>query len=374
MLRFFRKQTGTPFWGRNLVTRKDRAKRLLEETLAGLGNPDVPTMTLLYKCQEISRLLELGEEATWIDSELIGYPPFDLGSSSSEKDITFPRYRVLNLPATATTPVESLIPNRVDFQKIPMTAPFYVSFACGILETARSPVTLSFDMLFKTPSDERDYRFSGPKQIPARFNAQLSVDAMRGIVFSIRGRVGTFAAAHYSALSFENSASNIMDATRNLLADRLQKLHPPTLDLINETLDKQQKSTDPLEWRDVLENTRTILRRITGVLIKKPILPDGASVPEEGETNKKTTLILDWVRTRLGKEYDKEIKYVDSFLSTLAIQQDALIGLINKPIHKEVTYVTRGDVDRIVLATLLWIADLTAILDKAGYDWSSVHV
>lgn len=331
-------------------------------------------MALLYQCQEVARLLELEwDELFWIDMELEGYPPQDL-NSLVEQDEAFgkyrvPYYRILKLPAKATTPIDSAYPFQVQYQDHPMTVPFHITSPCGELENADKPISISFDMVLDAPKETRSLAMRREKKIPARFSTTLSVDKMRGIAYAIRGRVNRFASSHHIALSFETSLSSMVDATRNLLADKLQKIHPPTLDFIEETLKKQECSTDAIQWRDVLENTRTILRRLTGILLKEGMIPEGKTRPPEGETKNKTRMILNWVRLKLGEDEDRELDHLTATLDVIQTQKSTLIGLINKLGHGEVDRVSKGEVDRVLLTTITWTANLIHILDKAGYNW-----
>ncbi|MHA2374448.1 MAG: hypothetical protein ACXAEB_15685, partial [Candidatus Thorarchaeota archaeon] len=275
------------------------------------------------------------------------------------------------LPAVVTAATESLVPFQIDYQKMPMTAPFYITSPCGELEAARMPMTISFDMLFDRPQGRWGSSSRDSQKIPARFVAKLEIDKMKGIVYAIRGRVNRFASSHRTALNFENSLSQMVDSTRNLIADRLQRTHQPLLDFVDETVRKQESSSDPIQWRDILENTRSILRRFTGVILKESMIPEGRSRPAEGETNNKTRMILDWVRNQVGENNDRELNHISTTLNAIQAKQTALIGIINKFQHGEVDDVSKGEVDRLLQNTILWIADILHILDKAGYDWDS---
>ena len=48
-------------------------------------------------------------------------------------------------------------------------------------------------------------------------------------------------------------------------------------------------------------------------------------------------------------------------------QEKRLIDMINKQGHGEMSKVTKGEVDRTMLGTILWMTDLAAALDRAGF-------
>ncbi len=359
-----------------MTTRKERARGILENVLDDRGNPDVATMDLLYRCQDVVRLLDLDQtESAWIDLELMGYPLQHMDSSeeSLSHGQLFPQYRIPMLPATGSTPMQSPIPFHVQSINAPTAFPFRIIVPCGFLESSKSPMELLYSTTIPKPKDRYDLR-NIPENMSVTFSAKLSVDRMRGIAQAIRARVSSFATAHYTALHFETPLQSIFDATRNLLADRLNRLHPPTLDLITETVSKQEGSADPVEWHDVLDKARTILRSFTTKLLRDSMIPQGKSRPADAYTNKKASMILEWAKSRIDASVKGESKYILKTFDALKAQKTTLIKMINKHGHADFfPEVTKGEVDRILLMTVVWMSDLIAILDRAGYDWDVIE-
>jgi len=63
------------------------------------------------------------------------------------------------------------------------------------------------------------------------------------------------------------------------IANTIGVLAPPTLDLLNDIVEKLKKSRSPEELRVILETLRTILRRVTSVLITKEMLEENEEMP-----------------------------------------------------------------------------------------------
>jgi hypothetical protein len=364
------------WWQGAMKTRKEHARVILESVLDDRGNQGVTTMDLLYRCQDVARLLDLDQtESEWIDLELMGYPLQHIGSSkeSLPHGQRVPQYRMPMLPATGSTPMPSVIPFHVQYFNAPTAFPFCIAHPCGFLESSKSPVELSYSTTIPKPKDRYDLG-NTPDNISVTFSAKLSVDRMRGIAQAIRARVSSFATAHYTALHFETPLQSIFDATRNLLADRLNRLHPPTLDLITETVSKQEGCSDPVEWHDVLGKVRTILRSFTTKLLRDSMIPQGKTRPADAYTNKKASMILEWAKPRMDASVKGESKYILKTFEVLKAQKTMLIKMINKHGHADFfPEVTKGEVDRILLMTVVWMSDLIAILDRAGYDWDVIE-
>lgn len=364
------------WWQGAMKTRKEHARVILESVLADRGNPSVTTVDLLYRCQDVARLLDLDQtESVWIDLELIGYPLQHMGSSkeSLSHGQLVPPYRMPMLPATGSILMSSTIPFNVQDFNYRTAAPFCITHPCSFLESSKSLATLSFSTIVAKPKERFALR-NMPEKAVVMYSAKLSVDRMRGIAQAIRARVSSFATAHYTALHFETPLQSIFDATRNLLADRLNRLHPPTLDLITETVSKQEGSADPVEWHDVLDKVRTILRSFTTKLLRDSMIPQGKSRPADAYTNKKASMILEWAKPRIDASVKGESKYILKTYDVLKAQKTMLIKMINKHGHADFfPEVTKGEVDRILLMTVVWMSDLIAILDRAGYDWDVIE-
>ncbi|MGY5852758.1 MAG: hypothetical protein RTU92_04250, partial [Candidatus Thorarchaeota archaeon] len=331
-----------------MSTRKERAKNILKSIIDDRAKTDVSTTDLLYRCQEISILLVLGEIAKWIDFELTGYPPVIIEQPSTLE--VFPLYRHVRITVEVNDP-------RIPFRDsgFETHAPFLVTFSCGQLENASQPLPISFSATTEVPKLGVMGEIGEKEAVTLAFESQLSVELAGGIVEAIRGRISQFASSHYTALCFEEPLYGIIDDTRELIADRLSQLHPPTLALIDETLSKQEVSSDPIEWQDVLENVRNIIRNFTEHLLRDSMVPSGEIRPNLNETNKKTKMILDWVRANVTDEIGTEMDYIIESLGSLTSQQTVLMKLVNKRSHPPgSTAVKKGDVDRIILITIIW--------------------
>lgn len=114
---------------------------------------------------------------------------------------------------------------------------------------------------------------------------------------------------------------------------------------------------EELRWRVVLENNRTILRRFTGLILNDYMMTDVK--PKEGDASKKAQLILTWCKRQLGGQKGTE-------LESLRKEISILLDLINKLIHSEITDTSRGEAERILLKSLIWMAGMFEILDEAG--------
>lgn len=194
--------------------------------------------------------------------------------------------------------------------------------------------------------------------------AELPLNKIESIVKSIRGFVYDFVVSTIITSEFNESVSEILDNTRNFISSKLKRISEPFLEFINETLDSSRGTTEELHWRVLLENSRTILRRFTGLLLREDMTTN--ELPRERYTSKKSKLILDWCELQLKGKKGTEL---DALRKEIRI----LLDLINKPIHGEVTDTSRREVERILLKSLIWMAGVIDILDDAGYDWISAQ-
>ena len=350
--------------------RKQRAIQLIEQTMADRANMDVSTVELLYRCQEIASLLELGNEDTlWIELELSGYRPQD-GASTVPKGHGVPLYRILQFPVEIRDPRTDLYDRRS--KPIEIMATFSVTYSCGQLESATDSLPLGYTQLLTVPELGIMGAAGRKEKVPLSFMASLSIHAMQGIIRAVRGRINKFVSSHYTALRFEEPLYDIFNSTRGMMADRLSRLHNPLLSLIEETIREQERSTDSVEWQDVLENTRNIVRTITEHVLQDTMLLDGEERPDLNETSKKTKIILRWIQNNIDESIGNQSEYIEKMLESLSLGQSALIDLINKLSHPPASKtVEKWDVDRLVLNTILWISELIALLDKAGFSWDN---
>jgi hypothetical protein len=356
-----------------LSSRKERVRGLLKSILDDRGNPQVTTVELLYRCQEISKLLDLDEEqSSWIASELFGYPSQRALSRIRElKDYEYvPSYRWVKTNANFSTTNPLWLQTGLPTLELPTNYLFLVEIQCGTLEHSKNPVIITDSQSIDVEPERYSYG-SETKSIPIAISGILSVDSMRGIVHSIRARVNDFATSHFIALEFDSSLHKMFDSTRNLLADKLGKLHPATLTLLEETIQSQESSKDPVEWINVIENIRSIIRSFTDQVIRSEMLSEEKSKPAKGETTQKTRIIIDWIKRNINESKGTESDYLYQTLDTMIAQKKVLENLINKYGHTDdYKQVSRGEVDRTLIMTVIWISDMISLLDKAKYEWS----
>ncbi len=356
-------------WGLEL-TRKESAIELIDQIISDRANMDIPTVELLYRCQDIGGLLDLSsDDVLWIELELSGYP----NQNPLVKDppgYNVPLYRRVQLPAKVEDPrLDRFVTNDIVIESM---TPFSVIYSCGQLESANEPLPLGYSHIVNVPEVGVMGTIGQKEEISFTFKTLLPTQLMKGIIQSVRGRINKFASSHQITLRFEEPLDSIFNSSRGVMADRLSRLHTPLLALIEETVTKQERSTDPVEWQDVLENTRNIIRNITEQILHDTMVPDGEERPNINETNKKTELILQWIRENVDESVGTQSEYVIKMLESISLSQTALIDLVNKLGHPPASQnVVKRDVDRLVLNTMLWIFDVIALLDKAGFSWDN---
>lgn len=356
-----------------VASKKTRVRKLLKSILDDRGKPQVTTVDLLYRCQEISKLLDLEkEQSRWIDSELLGYPlQRELSEIRELKDYErVPSYRWVKTTAKSSVPNPLYLQTGVPSFSQTSSYFFYVETPCGTLEHSESSMVLTDSRTLERKPARYSYDRK-TESVPVSISGVLSVDMMRGIVHSIRARVNDFATSHFIALEFDSSLHKIFDSTRNLLADKLGKLHPATLALLEETISAQESSKEPVEWINVIENIRSTIRSFTSQVIKDEMLEEGKSKPKKGYTTVKTRIIIDWIKKNIDESTGAESEYLLKTLDTMVKQQKSLENLINKFGHTdEYVQVSRGEVDRILIMSVIWISDIISLLDRAGYNWT----
>ena len=324
---------------------------ILESIVANIEDSATSTHSLLLKCLEVAELLDVSSsEKSWITQELTGY---EHQSETSKMELPSfkqaPHYRWLELSGRYDIIQPSKTFNTV--------GQFAVCFPCDYLENATSSISLKTTLVIK-PENMWEKLTRGT--IVATAQAELPVSRIKPIVQSIRGFVYKFAVTNLISLQFSKSVSGIIDNTRNLVASRLRFVSESLLRFINETLDSHKRTTEGLHWRVALENIRTILRRFTGLILKDAMLID--TRPKEGETSKKVELIIKWCMNQLKGGSRTE-------LDSLKKESILLLDLINKPIHGEIDEVSKNEVERILLRSLIWMAGIIDILDQSGYTW-----
>ena len=331
-----------------------RAQKILKSILRDIpkiGN--VTTTDLLYRCQELTQILELDDKTKrWINHELMGYIPQVYGDDRVHERARIPLYRLISLPA-------SVISSRKDSRETKGSHQFSIVFPCHSLETAVDTLTLS-------ESPVVDIK---PPMI-LTYTGEAPPHSLKGISAAIRANINLFAIQLSLATQVGSDMSGFFDNTLVRIAERIGALAPSTLDLLNDVVKKLKKSKSPEELRVILETLRTIMRRVTGVLMTIDMLKEKEEEPSESAISTKTTKILDWVVIQLDRKSKDEIKHYKKAVNRHHDQLRMLMYLINKPIHhKELQSVDKAQVERIMISVIVWIGDLVEILDKAGYIW-----
>ena len=325
---------------------------ILKSITNDINDESISTHSLLLRALEAVRILDLPQSSrSWIIQELTGYE--DQNEVSTKTLPIFkqlPHYRWVELPA------------RVDIvgkkEGIQAVVPFGVCFPCDFLENTKSSVKLQ-SAIALSPRGLWEKVTMGTRVLNAY--AELPQERIESIIKSIRGFVFDFAVATIATRELDESVSKILENTRRYMSSRLGQLSETLLELMNNTLDLSSGSTEELHWRVILENNRTILRRFTGLLVKEYMTT--GELPKEGDTSRKTMLILDWCKQQLNGKRETE-------LEALRKEIRILLDQINKPIHGEISDTTRREVERVLLKSLIWMAGVIDILDEVGYEWS----
>ena len=331
--------------------RKEAAIPILNAIIEDVDDEKVSTHSLLLKSLEAAELLDVSStDKGWITQELTGYENQNEASTIELPPLNrVPHYRWVELP-TKLDVVGRL-------KTVYMASRFAVCFPCEFLEDTTSSMSLHTSLVFK-PSNLWERFWNGTIVVSA--HAELPANRIKSIVKSIRGFVYRFAVSTLIANQFGESVSGIIDNTQKLVSSRLRIISEPLLELMNETLDSLHGKTEELHWRVVLENNRTILRRFTGLLLNDDMMTDVK--PKEGDASKKAQLILTWCKEQLRGQKGTE-------LESLRKEISILLDLINKSIHSEITGTSRGEAERILLKSFIWMAGMIEILDEVGYDW-----
>ncbi len=332
-----------------------RSQKILKSILRDIPKTsEVTTTGLLYRCQELSQILDLDNNTKrWINHELMGYPPQVYGDDRVHERARIPLYRLISLPA-------SVISSRKDSRETRGSHQFSIVFPCHSLETAVDTLTLS-------ESPVVDIK---PPMI-LTYTGEAPPHSLKGISAAIRANINLFAIQLSLATQVGSAMSGFFDNTLVRIADSIGVLAPSTLDLLNDVVKKLKKSQSLEELRVILETLRTIMRRVTGVLMTKEMLKENDEFPSENAIATKATKILDWATEQLGGKSKDELKYLKKAASRIKDQLNMIMYLINKSIHKELSSVDRAKVERIMISVIVWIGDMVDILDRAGYVWKS---
>jgi len=364
----------------DISSRKEKALEILESILNDIEDSNVTTTALLYRCQKASKLLDLDESETlWINLELVGYPKIPIEEEMKlNKKFRVPAYRHVILPAKSPRPpfADPRYPHtmlQLQLSAAPLPTPFLITYPCMELETANQPKKLVFSKVVENESDSSSY-FREKQDMVVSLEAILPVEKMRGMSYSIRAKVHDFATWHFVALQFGNAFASIFDETQNLIAIKLGNLNPVLIELLKETVSKQERGKDPLEWKQVLDNVRTIIRRFTGEVLRSTMLSDSEAMPGESAVKTKLDKILKWIKQRsqekFGRKYEVERKAIRKTLDFLDSHTTTLLKLVNKPIHEpDIKYATKGMVDRVVIALVVWMGNMIELLDMVDYSW-----
>ncbi|MHA1614418.1 MAG: hypothetical protein ACTSYJ_06195 [Candidatus Thorarchaeota archaeon] len=330
------------------------AQKILNSILRDIPKiNDVTTTELLYRCQELSWIMDLDDNTKlWIGLELKGYPNQTLGDSKPSSIPMVHRYRRIKLPAKVVT-------SRRDSKPTDGSWIFSIVSPCHSLENATNSLTLSESVV--------DRKARPPMMLT--YTGTVSLDSLKGVSAAIRAEIHLFAIQLSLATQIESIVSGFFDNTLVRIANTIGVLAPPTLDLLNDIVEKLKKSRSPEELRVILETLRTILRRVTSVLITKEMLEENEEMPSEGAISTKTSKILDWVLANLEGKSKDEVKQLKKAVTRYHDQLRMLDDLVNKPIHKDLHSIDKPQVERITISIIAWIGDLVEILDKAGYEW-----
>lgn len=332
-----------------------QAERILKSILRDIPRiSEVTTTELLYRYQEISWKLDLDDRTKrWIKQELEGYPPQSYGDQRVHERMRIPLYRLISLPAISKSSRKESI------ERTHETHSFSVTFPCHSLETAKDSTTLSEQFL-----DEK----ARPPLI-LYFTGEIPPHTMIGISASIRGRIHQFATQLALAIQVGTVLGGIFDNNLARIANTIGVLAPPTFDILNEVVQDLKRSKSLEELRVVLETLRTIIRRVTGVLFTKEMLGEDEDPPAESQVATKTAKILEWVVQELDGNSRDEIEHMKKAGSRYHAQIKMILEQINKPIHLEIQSVNKAQVERILVAVIMWFGDFVDILDKSGYVW-----
>ncbi|MHA1963658.1 MAG: AbiTii domain-containing protein [Candidatus Thorarchaeota archaeon] len=332
---------------------KRRGITLLRTVIEDINDDEISTHSLLLRCLEAQQLIDpSSHQKSWILQEVTGYE-----DQNEVNTNTLPQYK--RLPHYRWIEIPSKIQRVGKNELYEIVSPFGVSFPCEMLEQANDDIELHFAAVIK-PETTWEKITRGTQVLSA--TGVLPLHRIKSIVKSIRGFVYNYAVSTLATSEFNESFSEIIDNTRKFISTKLEILSKSLLKLINETLDSSSKATEKLRWRVLLENNRTILRRFTGLILTESMLTD--SPPKEGDTSKKSGLILDWCRIQLEGKKQTE---TESLRKEIRI----ILDLVNKPIHGEISDTSRREVERIILRSLIWIAGIIDVLDSAGYNWIS---
>ncbi|TET12380.1 MAG: hypothetical protein E3J86_00345, partial [Candidatus Thorarchaeota archaeon] len=272
-----------------------QAQRILKSILRDIPKVnDVTTTELLYRCQELSWILDLDDKTKrWIQFELKGYPPQWFGDDTIPEIMRIPLYRLVSLPAICTT-------SRRGSERTDSSHIFSIVFPCHSLETAKESITLSESTVDKKARPPMILMYTG----------EIQAHSMFGISAAIRGHIHLFATQQTLAIQVGKALGGFFDNTLTRIADTIGILAPSTLNIMNEVVTDLNKSKSPEEQRVILETMRTVVRRVTGVLVKKGMLVDDEDPPAEGDVATKTTIILDWAAKELNGKSKGEVKHL----------------------------------------------------------------
>ncbi|MFQ5834228.1 MAG: hypothetical protein ACE5H4_16105 [Candidatus Thorarchaeota archaeon] len=321
---------------------------------------EMTTTNLLYRCQQVSWMLDMDRKSKmWIEQELMGYPSQTLGEKvpTGWEESRVPTYRIISLPSQLTSSRQTAS----DLAEGTYSAHrFSIVFPCQILETAEEPLSLCESTVVEGG------RGRGPMVLT--FTGEIPAHLLNGISSAIRGRIHLFATQLSLALEVGAALSGFFDNTLSMIADRIGKLAPSTLEILNETVSNLRKSKSPEHLRVILETLRTTMRRITGVLLTSDML-DEEEPPSESAVMTKVTRILGWAKVQLEGKSRNEANHLMKAASRYQQQTKMIMDLINKPIHKSLHSTNRAMVERILVSVIVWIGDMIGILDRAGYIW-----
>lgn len=350
---------------------KQEAFELIETALSDTYKDTVTTSVLLLKCQRISMLLDSKQENEWIWKELEGY----------DMDEDVPQYRCVGL--TSKIVYSRIIDEKPEEQVLTYSQlrganihhVFQIRAPVHYLEKSNREL-MSQDRLVIPFSKDTPIRrllglFKITKPVEVRFDAGIPVDSMRGIASSVRNRIHEFLLLQQTTLGLKPHLQSIFDDTMNLIASKLSTLDPNLLEDLRGLIEKLQSKSD-LDWRSIVDSCRTIIQRFTDSVYLEEMVPVGEEKPAYDQTRNKCRQIAVWALSQFNAKLDDspEGSRIERIPSYLDDYYEIIIRSVEKVKHKDIRTLRKDEVDRIVIYTILWMADLIQLLSRANYSWT----
>ena len=160
----------------------------------------------------------------------------------------------------------------------------------------------------------------------------------------------------------------VVESTKNLVYGKLELLDPHLRELL-EGLTEAPEKDSPVRWRTSGLTCRTIVQGFTESIVEQIMSND--QKPDDWKTIIKVEIILDWAKEKLAGHGTVEIQLLSNMLPYYQDYFKALEELVQKTGHKLMSKTTREEVNRCVMYTFLWLADMIQLLDRSGFVWGS---